>query len=176
MMYKFKIIYFLTVIFFLTHLSCQRIKNEGHQVVNKTKQTITEKKSDLGDKIIAHYDSYIPDTKFNKKRFSEFFMFYPSSDVKNIYCYADEMGIDHEYQFSFNCDTMTINKIISNLNLKKGTVDENNSSGLWHNFPWWDSSKIEKLKPFSKKGSNETYWYLWYDASKQKAYYFSFDM
>lgn len=175
-MLNFKPAYILTSTFFLTLFSCDRIKKESRKVIDKTQQTVAEKKSDLRDKIIAHYDPYHPDTKFNKKRFSEFFMFDPTPDVKNIYCYADEMGIDHDYQFSFNCDTLTVNKIISNLNLKKGIIDDNNGSGLWHNFSWWDSSEIEKLIPFSRKGAHETYQYLWYDTSGQKAYYFLFDM
>lgn len=167
---------FLTSFFLLTIFSCDRIKRKGHQVFDKTKETVVEKKANLSDKIIARYDPYNPDTKFNKKRFSEFFMFDPTPDVKNIYCYADEMGIDHDYQFAFNCDTTTINKIISNLNLKKGIIDNNFGRGFWHKFLWWDSSKVETLKPFSKKGKHETYWYLWYDKLRKKAYYFSFDM
>ncbi len=165
----------MTFTFFLALISCHRIKKESHKVVDKAKQEIAEKKSELSDKIIAHYDAYHPDTKFNKKRFSEFFMFNPTSDVKNIYCYADEMGIDHDYQFSFNCDTNTMNKIIFNLKLKQRIID-NNGNGFWHKFPWWDSSKIERLKPFSKKGEHQSYSYLWYDTAEQKAYYFSFDM
>ena len=87
------------------------------------------------------------------------------------------MGIDHDYQFSFNCDTATISRIVSKLKLtNKDVIDNNNGNGFWHNFPWWDSAKVETLKPFSKKGEHETYWYLWYDKPQQKAYYFSFDM
>jgi hypothetical protein len=167
---------FLTLTLLLALTSCDRIKRKGHQVVDKTKETLSEKKANLGDKIFAHFDPHHPDTKFNRKRFSEFFKFEPTADVKNIYCYADEMGIDHDYQFAFNCDTSTAKKIVSSLNLKLGEVMDNNSSNLWHNFPWWDSAKIETLKPFFRKGDHETYWYLWYDTSKQKAYYFEFDM
>lgn len=79
-------------------------------------------------------------------------------------------------QFAFSCDTTTINKIVSKLSLRRGTLSDNYGSGLWHNFSWWDSAKIEKLKPYFKKGEHETYWYLWFDTSKQKAYYFEFDM
>jgi hypothetical protein len=86
------------------------------------------------------------------------------------------MGIDHSYQFAFNCDIATVNRIVSNLHLKNGTITDNNESGFWQNFPWWDSAKIEGLKPFFKKGDHETYWYLWYDTLQQKAYYLSFDM
>jgi hypothetical protein len=175
-MVSFKHKYILIVIFLITILSCDKIKGKSHETINKSKQKIAEEKSALGDKIITHYDPYHPDTKFNKKRFSEFFLFNPTPDVKNIYCYADEMGIDHKYQFSFNCDVTTINKIISNLHLKSGIVDDNNGNDLWQDFSWWDSLKIKKLKPFSKKGNHEAYWYLWYDTLNTKAYYFSFDM
>ncbi len=168
--------YILISILLVTFFSCNRIKRKGHEVYEQSKQSMNEKKANLEDKIIAHYNPYEPDTKFNKKRFTEFFMFAPTADVKNIYCYADEMGIDHDYQFSFNCDTTTINKIVSNLNLKQGQVPDNYGSGLWHDFPWWDSSRIEHLKPYFKIGPHETYWYLWFDITKQKAYYFSFDM
>ncbi|MDE3185816.1 MAG: hypothetical protein KGM16_20580 [Bacteroidota bacterium] len=165
----------MSLAFCMISVSCNRIKRKAHDIEAKTQKKIAESESELSDKVISHFDPYHPDTKFNKKRFSEFFMFYPSPDEKNIYCYADEMGIDHSYQFSFNCDTATISKIVSNLKLKRGVIDDNDGSGIWQNFPWWDSLKIENLKPFSKKGAHESYWYLWYDTSKQKAYYFSFD-
>jgi hypothetical protein len=61
-------------------LSCDRIKQKGHQVVDKTKKIIADKKASLGDKIIVHYGPHHPDTRFNKKRFSEFFNFYPTPE------------------------------------------------------------------------------------------------
>ena len=168
--------FFAFIISVLFLFSCNRIKKEVHKVASTTTKRIAERKSNLRDKIIAHYDPYHSDTKFNKKRFSEFFKFYPTPDIKNIFCYADEMGIDHSYQFSFTCDSSAINKIVTNLKLNRGVIDGNNGSGFWQNFPWWDSSKIEKLEPFSKKEEHESYSYLWYDSSNKKAYYFSFDM
>ena len=169
--------YLLLIILLLTTLpSCDNVKKKAHQAADKTKAVIAEKKENLGDKLIARYDPYHPDTKFNKKRFAEFFLFTPTADVKNIYCHADEMGIDHDYQFSFNCDTKTINKIILQLNLNKAASSVNYGSNLWHNYPWWDSAKIVTLKPFFKKGDHENYSYLWYDPVKRKAYYFAFDL
>jgi hypothetical protein len=156
--------------------SCDRVTQKGKQVVNRAKLTLREQKADLGDKVIANYDAYKPDTRFNKKRFQEFFGFAPTADVKEIYCHADEMGIDHDYQFSFSCDTGTVVKIAGSLKLTKASKPDNFSSGLWHSFPWWDSTTIINLKPYFKKSEHETYWYLWYDKSKQKAYYFEFDM
>ncbi|MFL5740424.1 MAG: hypothetical protein ACJ75B_09425 [Flavisolibacter sp.] len=144
--------------------------------MEKAKAKLAEKKSGLTDKIIAHYDAYKPDTRFNNKRFLEFFGFAPTEDVKQLYCYADEIGIDNDYQFSFTCDTSTVAKITNNLKLSKADQPENFSSGLWHSFPWWDSTSITVLKPYYKKGDHEKYWYLWYDQAKSKAYYFEFDM
>jgi hypothetical protein len=168
--------FILTCFLIVTALSCNRIKRKGEAVVEATKQTVAEKKADLSDKIIAHFDAYEPDTKYNKKRFAEFFGFFPTEDVTNLYCHADEIGIDHDYQFAFNCDTTTINKIVSNLKLTKKDQPDNFSSGLWHNYQWWDSTSVETLIPYYRKGEHETYWYLWYEETKRKAYYFEFDM
>lgn len=81
----------------------------------------------------------------------------------------------YKYQFGFNCDTTTLNKIVSNLNLHIGTIDNNNGSGLRQEFPGSDSLKIETLKPFAKKDAHQAYWYLWYGTSK-KAILFFVDM
>lgn len=145
----------------IVSLSCHRIHRKG---------------SELADKIIAHFDPYHPDTHFNKKRFEDFFGFAPTPDVKDLYCYADEMGIDHKYQFSFRCDTATKSKIIHHLQLVRQAQPDNYSSGIWHPYPWWDSSGISALAPYKRKGDHETYHYLWYDTSAGKAYYFEFDL
>jgi hypothetical protein len=160
----------------LPFISCGRIKDEGNKVYEDTKTSIKNKKDDVVDDLINTYDPYHPDTKYNRKRFTEFFLFSPTEDVKNLYCYADEMGIDHKYQFSFNCSLATINRIINNLKLEKGTTSENRGIGLWVKFPWWDAALIETLDPYYNKGEHKAYWYLWYDGANQKAYYFSFDM
>jgi hypothetical protein len=160
----------------LPFISCGRIKDEGNKVYEDTKTSIKNKKDDVVDDLINTYDPYHPDTKYNRKRFTEFFLFSPTEDVKNLYCYADEMGIDHKYQFSFNCSPATINRIINNLKLEKGTTSENRGIGLWVKFPWWNAALIETLDPYYNKGEHKAYWYLWYDGANQKAYYFSFDM
>jgi hypothetical protein len=116
---KLEPVYILTFLIALALHSCDRIKQKSKQVANNTKATLAEKKAKFGDKLIAHYNSYKPDTKFNKRRFQEFFSFAPPADVKDIYCHADEMGIDHNYQFSFYCNSATVNKIVQNLQLTK---------------------------------------------------------
>lgn len=175
-MFKVRLFYIITLLFLVSMLSCDGVKQKSRQIVDKAKTELSEKKATLGDKVIPHYDSYNPDTRFNKKRFQEFFGFAPTADVKEIYCHGDEMGIDHDYQFSFICDTSTVAKIVNQLKLIKTDQPDNFSSGLWHGFPWWDSTSITTLKPYIKKGDHETFWYLWYDQTKSKVYYFEFDM
>lgn len=175
-MLKARPFYIILLLSLISILSCDRVKQKGRQVIDKARTELSEKKADLGDKIISHYDAYKPDTRFNKKRFQEFFGFVPTADVKELYCHADELSIDHSYQFSFICDTSTVTKIINGLKLAKADEPDNFGSGLWRSFPWWDSTSITTLKPYFRKGDHETYWYLWYDHTKGKAYYFEFDM
>jgi hypothetical protein len=86
------------------------------------------------------------------------------------------MGIDHDYQFSFICDTSTVTTITGRLKLAKADRPDNFGSGLWHSFPWWDSTTITGLTPYLKKSEHQTYMYLWYDHAKSKAYFFEFDL
>ena len=144
--------------------------------MNKTKEKISEKKNEAVDKVVPTFDSYNPDTKFNKKRFEEFFDFAPTSDVKNIYCFDDQIGIDSKFIFSFKCDDSTKNRIVKHLNLTKSNKPDNYSSGLWQSFPWWDSAKIVTLNPYWSKSEKGYYKYLWFDKTKQMLYYIDFDM
>jgi len=175
-MLKVRPFYIITQLAFIAMLSCGRVKQKSLEVVDNTKTKLSEKKAALEDKLVPYYDAYNPDTKFNKKRFEEFFGFAPTADVTAIYCHADEMGIDHDYQFSFRCDTSTVSKIVNHLKLMKAERPDSFSRGLWHNFAWWDSTGIATLKPYVKKGDHDTFWYLWYAPAKSKAYYFEFDM
>ncbi|MEO6549292.1 MAG: hypothetical protein ABIN94_14920 [Ferruginibacter sp.] len=136
---------------------------------------MSEKKNALVDKVIPTFDSFKPDTKFNKKRFEEFFGFAPTPDVKEIFCFGDQVGIDSKFLFSFKCDTSTKNKIVTNLHLTQADKPDNFSNGLWQSFLWWDSAKISTLNPYWMKGEHEYYRYLWFDQSKQTAYYIDFD-
>jgi len=170
------IIYILTIAFGMTLFSCDRIKTKGHDFIDKTKNKLNEKKNAVVDNVIPTFDSFKPDTKFNTKRFEEFFGFAPTPDVKEIFCFDDQIGIDSKFLFSFKCDTSTKNKIVKHLNLIKADKPDNFSSGLWQSFPWWDSAKIVTLHPYWMKDDHEYYRYLWFDKSKQMVYYIDFDM
>ncbi len=158
----------LTILIFailtLTY-SCDRVEDRVKSIVEE--QT---------DKLFPTYDQNTPDTDNNKKRFKEFFGFHPTQDIKDIYCYADEKGIDHDYSFSFHCDTETIRKICEHFNLSNDSIYEADITGLFHDFDWWDTDKIEQLPPYWTTRENQVHHFLWYDTTDTKAYYFEFDL
>lgn len=157
-------------------LSCDRIKNRGHFVLDKTKSHIRSGRDAAIDNVFPIFDSYQPDTKFNKKRFYDFFGFAPTPDVKNIYCFNDQIGIDSKFLFSFTCNENSVFSIVRHLNLTKSDKPDNSSIGLWQRFSWWDSTKIVTLNPYVRNDSSRFYIYLWYDKDQQKAWYIDFDM
>lgn len=153
-------------------VTCTRVKDEAKNIKNKATKTL----SDAKDKFFPVYDSQTPDSQNNKNRFEEFFGFKPTKDVKNIYCHADEMGIDSDYSFAFMCDKETIRKIEDELNLDNDSLPELNPSGFFHDFDWWDKEKIDTLMPSWRKGDHEKYYLLWYDSINKEAYYFEYDL
>ena len=169
-------IYISTIIFALTIVSCDRIKNKGQELADKTEEKVKNKSKDLVDKVVPHFDAYKPDTKFNKERFKDFLKVDLTPDIKNIYCFDDAIGIDADYMFSFNCDTTTARKIIEKHQLKLDKETTDYAFGLQHDFEWWDKKKIEKLVLYSWQGDHQYFKYFWYDKTEQKAYYFDFDM
>lgn len=128
------------------------------------------------DKVSPKFDAYHPNTEFNKKRFKDFLKVALSPDIKNIYCFDDAIGIDADYQFSFNCNKTTAELIRKKNNLKIDTITSDFAFGLQNDFSWWDKKKIEKLQLYSWKGEQEYYKYFWYDDEEQKAYFFDFDL
>ena len=169
-------LYISTIIFTLTIVSCDRIKNKGQELADKTEEKVKDKSKDLVDKVAPHFDADRPDTKFNKERFTDFLKVELTPDIKNIYCFDDAIGIDADYMFSFNCDTTTARKIIEKLQLKLDKETTDYAFGLQHDFDWWDKKKIEKLDLYSWQGDHQYFKYFWYDKAEQKAYYFDFDM
>jgi hypothetical protein len=169
------IICVLMIAFCVGSISCDRLKRKGVDVKRKVQDKIESKRDDAIDKLIPTFDSYNPDTKYNKKRFTDFFGFEPTDDVSDIYCYNDQIGIDSKFQFSFKCDTTTRSKIIKFLQLSPESKPNNSSSGLWTEFKWWDRHKIETMIPYSYNSENNYYRYLWYDEASSVAYYFDFD-
>lgn len=145
----------------MTLVSCNRIKNKGQELANK---------------VVPRFDAYEADTKFNKEHFTDFLKVDLTPDIKNIYCFDDAIGIDADYQFSFNCDSTTARKIINKHKLKRDKTTKDYAFGLQNDFEWWDKKKIEKLDLYSWQGEHQYFKYFWYDNTEQKAYYFDFDM
>jgi hypothetical protein len=168
----------LFIIFFFQYFvcSCNRIENKGKEIAEDAKHSIKEKLNDLVDKVAPHFDAYTPDTKYNKERFKEFLQVELTSDIKNIYCFDDAIGIDADYQFAFNCNLQTAERIKEKHHMVEDTENAEMAMGLQNDFVWWDKKKIEKLKLYSCKGEHEYYQFFWYDEKEQKAYYFDFDM
>jgi hypothetical protein len=124
----------------------------------------------------SDFDSKIPDTKSNKKRFKEFFGFDPTNDVKDIYCFFDPLGFDPLYQLAFSCDKNTVLRIADELNLSK-PQSESFQTSIQQEFPWWHKADIDNLEPLMKINDDRDYYYfLWYDTISKKAYYLEYDM
>ena len=168
--------YSWTILFLLTLLSCDRIRNEGQEFADKTEEKVKDRSKDLVDKVVPQFDAYKPDTKFNKERFKDFLQVELSPDINTIYCFDDAIGIDADYMFSFHCDTNTVNKIIVKHQLTRNKTTSDYAFGLQHDLDWWDKKRIQTLDLYSWEGDHRYFKYFWYDNTEQKAYYFEFDM
>jgi hypothetical protein len=168
------------LILLLGFSSCHQARQKGKELVQQTEQKakdkITAHSKTAADKIIPQFDAYTPDTKFNKERFAEFIQVPLTPDVTNIYCFADNIGIDADYQFSFQCDTNTVKRIIAKHQLKPDAGNNDFAAGLQSDFKWWDKKKIASLPLYSWQGEHEYHKYFWYDKTAQQAYFFDFDM
>lgn len=128
-------------------------------------------------KVYPTFDSNQPDTEANKKNFKAFLQVDITPDVKNIYCFDDAIGIDADYMFSFNCDSITSKKIKAQHFLEKDSVIGLNEEGLQHDFFWWDKQRIKELQSYSwHSGSGRSHKMFWYDKENQKAYYFKYSL
>lgn len=169
-------IYISTIIFAFAVVSCDRIKNKGQKFADIAEEKVKAKSNELVDKVVPHFDAYESDTKFNKERFREFLKIDLTPDIKNIYCFDDAIGIDADYQFSFNCDTTTSKRIIEKHLLKLDKTTTDFAFGLQSDFEWWDKKKIRKLPLYSWQGKQQYFKYFWYDKAEQKAYFFDFNL
>jgi hypothetical protein len=155
---------------------CTQLQSKSKEIARKTQQKFATKKDELVDKLHPHFDAYHPDTPFNRKRFHEFLKIPLTDDVHSIYCFADEMGIDADYQFAFKCSPATVQRLVKKLQLKPGSPYFDDISSLQTEFEWWKKKEIQPLDVYSHQVSPTYYRYFWYDVHKQKAYYFEFDM
>jgi hypothetical protein len=171
-----KMLFIATIIGSITLFSCNKIKNKGQSIAAQAEEKVKDKADNLVDKIVPQFDSDTPDTKHNKARFNEFLQIELTPDIKNIYCFADRMGADSDFQFSFNCNAATVRRIIEQHKLVLDKDNKDFATGLQHDFDWWNKKDIAKLPLYMWKGEKEYFKYFWYDKEKQKAYFFDFDL
>lgn len=124
------------------------------------------------------FDSDSADTPNNKQRFKEFLKIPVSSDIKHIYCYADEFGPDADYSFAFECSKETKEQI---LKVHQMVLDSNttfpSTASLQHDFKWWNKAFIQTLDRHVFESSDQRFYkYFWYDKKLRKAYFFQFDL
>ncbi len=156
----------------MTVLSCGKIKHKGHQVLNNSKDAVTEQI----DQVFPTYNAHDADTKHNKDRFKEHLQIELTGDVKDLYTYGDFMGIDYAVLMSFSCDQATIDRIVKKNGLQLSTEDDRCGISYPGMFNWWKQDTIDKLIPY-KAGEEDEYWqYLWYNPKTRQAFYEEFSM
>jgi hypothetical protein len=169
-------IIYLAILATISLSACNKVKNKTQELADKTEQKVKDTSKDLLDRVSPRFDAYTPDTKYNKERFKDFLQVPLTADVKDIYCFADAIGIDADYQFAFHCDTATVSRIIRQHGLTLAQETTMDVSGLQNDFPWWDKNTIAQLSLYIHESENRYFKYFWYDSTKQQAYFFDFDM
>ena len=125
-------------------------------------------------KVFPTYSSTRPDTLSNQQRFKDLLEVKLTPDVKNIYCFADYLGIDFSIQLAFTCNASTAKRIIEQQNLAIDIITNHDAFGIDDEFSWWNRQKIQPLPLHTWKKEGEYYKYFWYDAKLGKAYYLEF--
>lgn len=146
------------------------------QAKKKAKDAVTHVGEKIIEEIYPPFDEGTPDTDNNKARFKEFLKVELTPDIKNIYCHNDDIGIDLDFMFAFECKEGTAEKIIQKHKLELNGPNIGNASGLRDDFPWWDEDRIRELPRYSWFDGKSYYKYFWYDRETGKAWYFDFDM
>jgi hypothetical protein len=160
----------IIIIYTLTFCSCDRIKNKTEEFAARTESKVKSKSKDILEIIFPLFDSYEPDTKFNKKRFKEFLNVDISDDVNTLYTFGDFLGADYKILISFKCDSSTIYKIIMQNKMKLSESENDFGLGFSDEFKWWDKIVIEKIKPYKMREKSGDWFYLWYDQNTKTAY------
>lgn len=171
---KFYITFWFVLLLLLG--ACDRVKNKTKELKDQVEQSV----KDGIDMVFPTFDPYEADTEVNKERFRDFLQVELTPDIHNIYCYADQMGIDAKYQFGFYCDSNSVSRIIDKHSLKPIQSDTSlvfpDPKGLQTAFDWWEIDKVNQLPTLAWTDGGQYFKYFWYDKSVSKAYYMEFDM
>lgn len=139
----------------------------------QVKHRLAETARSLTDRLLRHYDADQSDTRFNQKRFAEHLNFPCPPDVRQLYCYADELGADSKYLFSFRCSPVTFRQLVAKNQLQPDSV-RIDPSGMLQPFAWWPAGAEHGLTAYWRTDREQWFQYLWYDAGQQRAYYLEF--
>lgn len=122
------------------------------------------------------FDSITPDTENNKFHYEHLLNLKITPDVRNLYSFGDEIGIDASYYIAFECNLETAKSIINANNLK---LDSELGIGIIGGYKskWWNEAEIEALPRYVYTNEDKTYFkYFWYNEKNNHAYFLDFDL
>lgn len=117
-------------------------------------------------------DSEIPDTFANKRFFKKTFETgIITPDVKNIYCYFDNIGIDFSKELSFECSSATFDMITKKFNLQ--SLNKYFTNGFGSYLYKRNKQEIDNIIPYSDKEGmySSSYHSIWYNSKNNHAYF-----
>jgi len=122
------------------------------------------------------FDSDKPDTRNNHFHYEKLVGVEITPDVKNLYSFGDEIGIDASYYLAFECNITTAKRILTSNSLIKDTKKGNPLSNGFKQ-KWWNESEIDTLTRYVFTNDARTYFrYFWYNKTNQHAYFLDFDL
>lgn len=122
------------------------------------------------------FDSNKPDTGNNHFHYEQLLGVKITPDVKNLYSFGDEIGIDASYYLAFECNIETAKRILTSNSLIKDTEKGNLLIGGFKQ-KWWNETEIDTLTRYLFTNDTRTYFkYFWYNENNQHAYFLDFDL
>jgi hypothetical protein len=164
-----KTIFYALLICCATLCSCDRIKNKRYKLTSSVKGKVRNKAMNVADNIFPIFDANHPDTKYNKKRFTEYLGVGITNDVSSVYSLGDFLGADYKVLISFKCDSLTIQKIVCK-NCMSLSKEKDGGLIFADKVDWWKEEIIEEISPYKRQKGRETL-YLWYDTLSKTAYF-----
>ncbi len=139
----------LTLAILVTIFSCGRIKRQGHDAVDKTKEVVSGTKQKISKKAAELIDQQLPKpsidthgTARDKKRFREYLLADLPEDVKDINSYVDFFGADYKVLIAFTSDQSTIDRIVAHKKMALNPKKDDNGLFFGEAFSWWNKDTL----------------------------------
>ena len=120
----------------------------------------------------SDYDTEHPDTKSNRKLFSNLTGVKADAGIREVYAYADELGFDAHYCLAFKATPEAVERIVKKMKLvKKDRVKDWSlwSDGPTHDWlPWWNIKERESSNLYHKEVEQKEVNFLWHDPKTGK--------